>query len=135
MAELNLLSAIDTNILVRLIVQDDERQLAVVERLLDDGELQANLSVVLETEWVLRSRFQYDRERIYSAFVSLLDLQGLEFEFADVIIWALGQYRNGADFGDMIHLAAAREADRFLTFDRDLFSSAGKNAPVTVETV
>ena len=77
-----MLSAIDTNILVRLIVQDDERQLAVITMMLDDGELQANLSVVLETEWVLRSRFQYDRERIYSAFASLLDLQGLEFEFS-----------------------------------------------------
>ncbi len=116
-------------------MQDDERQLAVVEQLLDAGELLANLSVVLETEWVLRSRFQYDRERIYSAFSSLLDLQGLEFELADVLEWALGQYRHGADFGDMIHLAAAREADRFLTFDRTLALSAGQNAPVAVETI
>lgn len=130
-----MLSAIDTNILVRLIVQDDERQLAIITTLLDDGELQANLSVVLETEWVLRSRFQYDRERIYSAFASLLDLQGLEFEFADVFEWALEQYRHGADFGDMIHLATAREADRFLTFDRGLASSAGQNSPVAVETI
>lgn len=130
-----MLAAIDTNILVRLIVQDDEHQLAVVERLLEEGELQANLSVVLETEWVLRSRFQYDRERIYLAFTSLLNLQGLEFEFADLLGWALERYRTGADFGDMVHLAAAREADRFLTFDRALASSAGENSPVIVETV
>jgi predicted nucleic-acid-binding protein len=130
-----LLSAIDTNILVRLIAQDDERQLAIVEQLLNAGQLHANLSVVLETEWVLRSRYGYDRERIYSAFSSLLDVEGLEFEFADVIEWALGQYRLGADFGDMIHLAAAREADRFLTFDRALASSAGQNTPVAIETI
>ena len=120
---------------MRLIVQDDERQLAIITKLLDDGELQANLSVVLETEWVLRSRFQYDRERIYSVFASLLNLQGLEFEFADVLEWVLTQYRHGADFGDMIHLATAREADRFLTFDRGLASSAGQNSPVAVETI
>ncbi len=49
--------------------------------------------------------------------------------------WVIERYRNGADFADMIHLASARGADVFATFDKAMAKRAGTQSPVFVETV
>ena len=50
-----MLTAIDTNIVIRLIVEDDPQQLKIVEALLKSHQLAIPHTVLLETEWVLRS--------------------------------------------------------------------------------
>jgi predicted nucleic-acid-binding protein len=76
---------IDTNVLIRFLVRDDEAQFERARNLIQD-ELAANepvfvsLLVLLETEWVLRSRYQIRKTEILAAFSRLLDSADLTFE-------------------------------------------------------
>ena len=65
--------AIDTNVLVRLLVRDNEAQYAAAQRLVDraaaaDEPVLIVLGVLLETEWVLRSRYKLDKASIAAAY-------------------------------------------------------------------
>jgi predicted nucleic-acid-binding protein len=76
---------LDTNVLVRFLVRDDETQFARARRLLQrqtgKGEpVLINLLVLLETEWVLRSRYALSKSEIVGAFSGLLDAAELLFE-------------------------------------------------------
>lgn len=79
--------AIDTNVLVRILVQDPTapNQCAAARRLVTDateaGEpLLVSLCALLETEWVLRSRYRVSRKAMVDAFISMLETPGIEFE-------------------------------------------------------
>ncbi|MDR2208517.1 MAG: type II toxin-antitoxin system VapC family toxin [Azoarcus sp.] len=118
--------AIDTNVLVRLLVRDDEAQHMVARRLVDQAEaadepILIMLCALLETEWVLRSRYKLDKASIAGSFTRLLESTGVEFEHEATVeetLYLWGQHPR-ADFADC--LLAARAAhlgcSRFLTFD------------------
>lgn len=126
--------AIDTNVVIRLIAGDDRRQTEEAERLRGGG-LFVPRTVLLESEWVLRSGFRWSRERVNGALRALLAAPGVTTaELADVV-WALERHAAGADFADMLHVAAAQGYDSFATFDRDVERQAGPNPPVPVETL
>ena len=68
---------LDTNVLVRFLVRDDEEQFERARRLIrreaQDGEpVRVSLLVLLETEWVLRSRYKLSKGEILGAFSELL---------------------------------------------------------------
>lgn len=118
--------AIDTNVLVRLLVRDDEAQFAAAQRLVDQAAAAEEpvlilLGALLETEWVLRSRYRLDRGSIAGAFSALLESADVEFEHAPTVEEALYLWAQhpGADFAEC--LLAARAAhlgrSRFVTFD------------------
>jgi predicted nucleic-acid-binding protein len=120
--------AIDTNVLVRLLVQDPSApdQCAAVRRLVAQasaaGEpLLVSLCALLEAEWVLRSRYKVERQAMASAFIALLEAPGIEFEHDATVEEALYLFDQfaSADFADC--LLAARAAhlgrSRFVTFD------------------
>lgn len=70
--------AIDTNVPVRLLVRDEGQQFAAAIRLVDQAEAADEpvlilLRALLETEWVLRSRYKLDKGSIAGAFLRLLD--------------------------------------------------------------
>ena len=118
--------AIDTNVLVRLLVRDDEAQYAAAQRLVDeaasdDEQVLIILGALLEAEWVLRSRYKLDKASIAGAFTALLESADVEFEHPPTVeealyVWA--QYP-GADFADCLLIARAAHLgrNRFLTFD------------------
>jgi predicted nucleic-acid-binding protein len=120
--------AIDTNVLVRILVQDPSApdQCAAARRLVAQatasGEpLLVSLCALLETEWVLRSRYKVTRNAIAAAFIAMLEAPGIEFEHDATVeeaLYLLDQHPN-ADFADC--LLAARAAhlgrSRFVTFD------------------
>lgn len=116
---------LDTNVLVRWIVDDDPRQATRVQRLLEDAhERQSPLfvpsTVMLELEWVLRSRYEFDRATVLSAFNALLETQELEFQDEPALERALGFYRqSSADFADCLHAGQCGSAGRLpmITFD------------------
>ena len=91
-------------------------------------------SVVLETEWVLRSSYAWPRARIAEALAVLIDLPTLR-EAPQGIGWVIERFADGADFADMLHLAASGSADAFVTFDRRLAKAAGPNTPIPIETL
>jgi predicted nucleic-acid-binding protein len=120
------MAAIDTNVLVRLLMQDDKAQLARAQRLVTqcleaEQELFVPVTVTLELEWVLRSRFGMGKEAVLHTFSQLLLTVELRFEAAGAIEWALRQYRDvAADFSDCLHAALASRAGEqpLWTFDK-----------------
>jgi predicted nucleic-acid-binding protein len=75
---------------------------------------------VLETEWVLRSVYRFERSRIADGIMRLLGLPGIEFEDRPAVARALRWFEEGLDFADALHLASSGRADAFATFDAAL---------------
>ncbi len=120
------MASLDTNVLVRYLVQDDARQLALAKRLiaaaLRSGEtLYVPVTVMLELEWVLRSSFGFAKEQVVNALASLLASAELSFGSEDAIEVALALHtKSVADFADCVHAALAHVAGEspLWTFDR-----------------
>ena len=99
---------LDTNVLVRFLVRDDEMQFARARRLLQrevgKGEpVLINLLVLLETEWVLRSRYALSKSEIVGAFSGLLDAAELLFEDEASLEQALYTWKDSsAQFADCL---------------------------------
>lgn len=117
--------ALDTNVLVRWLVQDDEAQAERVEALFRTSianrrALFVPCTVILELEWVLRSRYGYPKAAVVRGLDSLLEAKDLEIQSEAAIERALYLYRqSSADFADCVHLglSAATERLPLLTFD------------------
>lgn len=76
---------LDTNVLVRFLVRDDEPQFVRARRLIQQGAARGesvliSLLVLLETEWVLRSRYALAKSEIAGALSALLETSELLFE-------------------------------------------------------
>ena len=118
--------ALDTNVLIRYLVQDDEPQLAVARRLIrkcvaEGQTLFVPVTVALEVEWVLRASFEYGKDEVVEALSSLLSAAELSFESEQALEVALQLYRNGAaDFADCLHIALVAQAGEppLWTFDK-----------------
>ena len=128
--------SVDTNILVRLVAQDDLTQAQAVDRLFARHAKRLELllvpvTVVLELEWVLRSKLSQTKEQVLQTLSELLTVVELTFESEDAIEQALHDYRKGAaDFGEYLHLALARKqrALPFYTFDKKASRTTGAKA-------
>jgi predicted nucleic-acid-binding protein len=99
---------LDTNVLVRFLVRDDEAQFEKARRLIR-REASAgkcvfiSLPVLLETEWVLRSRYSLKKVEIVDAISGLLDATEVEFEDEPGVEQALFIWRDStADFADCL---------------------------------
>ncbi len=120
------MQALDTNILVRLLIEDDPRQMAgtlsPVERAAREGQaLFVPLTVALELEWVLRSRYRFPKDVVLTTFSALLETQELEFQDEAALETALYLYRqHPADFAECLHLgcALAHGHAPLMTFDQ-----------------
>lgn len=120
------MAALDTNVLVRYLIQDDVRQgfkaKELVKSVLTRGEsLFIPITVLLELEWVLRSNFEFPKDQIILAIASLLAARELVFESEASAEVALELFRqNKADFADCIHIALAHAAGEspLWTFDK-----------------
>ncbi|MES1196712.1 MAG: type II toxin-antitoxin system VapC family toxin [Steroidobacter sp.] len=124
--------ALDTNMLVRLYVDDgdrqSEKQRAIVVKVLSAaGELFVAKTVMLELEWVLRGYYKFDREQIANAFTHLLGLENIVIEDESVVTEAVTHYRKGLDFADSMHCASSSHSKRMLTFDRKFVTRAKRS--------
>jgi predicted nucleic-acid-binding protein len=116
---------LDTNVLVRFLVRDDEEQYERARRRIrreaQTGEPAIiSLVVLLETEWVLRSRYKLGKGEILGAFSALLSSVDLSFEDEAVIEEALFVWQDsGAQFADCLIGARYRAlgGDATATFD------------------
>jgi predicted nucleic-acid-binding protein len=112
--------SIDTNIVVRFLIRDDETQYQKVVALFRAETVWIPLTVILETEWVLRSRFRFPRSAILKALGDLATIPGIVVEEAERFERALALSVSGVDFADALHLAATPAGASFVTFDQDL---------------
>ncbi len=111
--------AIDTNVVVRIVTQDDPEQAKAARKLVEQADrLWLPKTVLLETEWVLRHCYSLSREVILLTFWKLLGYRPLRAEARDAVQQALEWYAAGLDFADALHLASCSDTDRFATFDK-----------------
>jgi predicted nucleic-acid-binding protein len=129
--------AVDTNVLVRVLVGDDPAQrraaMSRLRRMRRKGEgALVGPVVVAETGWVLGSVYGYDRKQIVAAFRGVLATPPFVFAQRDAVIAALGAYESGpADLSDylVLELARAEGCTKLLTFDRKLLKEPACEAP------
>lgn len=124
--------AVDTNVLVRLLTGDEPAQTARARAIVERETVLLAKTVILESEWVLRRLYRFDSRRIADAFVALIALPDLVCEDARAVADAIQWMRDGMDFADALHLASARPAGRFATFDGKLARRAAKIADIAV---
>ncbi len=117
--------ALDTNVLVRFLVQDDPDQAgiatALFDQLTDADPGFVSREVLVELVWVLERAYGYPRSDIAAALDGLLSALELVIEAADDVGHALERYRlEGFGFADLMIAAAARRAGsrELVTFDR-----------------
>jgi len=127
------MAALDTNVLVRYIVQDDAAQLAAAKRLFSrcvrEGlTLFVPLTVVLELDWVLRSGFEFGKHDVLLTLSSLFSAAELTFESERALEVALQLFRESlADFADCLHVALTMQASEqpLWTFDKGAAKVSG----------
>jgi predicted nucleic-acid-binding protein len=120
--------AFDTNLLVRFVVADDPRQADIAESLMATNTVFLSRTVLLETEWVLRSRYKIQRQPLVGFFQELIAADNVVIEDGPLVEKAVEWYGLGADFADALHLAVAGTA-LMHTFDRG-FCKAARGAGV-----
>lgn len=117
---------LDTNVLIRYLTQDDAKQAALANHLIE-SELSEKYTgfiahiVLVEIIWVLESCYDQKKESLVAVIESLLTTKQLIVERAEVVHLALKKYRSGgADFSDALVLAVceASGCERTVTFDK-----------------
>jgi predicted nucleic-acid-binding protein len=115
--------AVDTNVVVLLIVRDNPKQVDLAENFISGGAWVSHL-VLAETTWVLDAVYERTSEQIAAAIDMLLNHETLTLQDADVVTSALEQFRErpAVGFSDSLVLETARKAGHLPlgTFDRDL---------------
>jgi predicted nucleic-acid-binding protein len=118
--------ALDTNLLVRLLTNDDPGQARRVAELIEASPACfVPITVVLELEWVLRGAYQLPRESIIRALRGLIAIRQLHLEQEEQVLQALDWYAQGLDFADALHLLRSEGCSALFSFDRALVRQAG----------
>jgi predicted nucleic-acid-binding protein len=124
---------VDTNVIVRYLNRDDRPQYERARRLIDSevtkGEpVLVSLLVLLETEWVLRSRYEMAKPEIVAAFSALLETADLSFEDEPSVETAIYSWKDSAaEFADCLIEARDRKLGcrATATFDGKALKLAG----------
>ncbi len=111
--------ALDTNVLVRYVTNDDPDQARrSVELLAGPAEVFVPHTVLLEMEWVLRALYALERPAILTAYRHVLGLATVRVDQPELIALTLDRYARGYDFADALHLAGSAAATPLYTFDK-----------------
>ena len=116
--------ALDTNVLVRYLVDDDVQQAKAARALLEELTTERPgfvcREVIVELVWVLQRAYGFSRDRIATVIEELVATEGLEIESVDDVARSAMRYRRGgAGFSDLMIVAAAERsgARSLYTFD------------------
>jgi predicted nucleic-acid-binding protein len=118
------MTAVDTNLVVRLLTQDDPKQAAVADAMFATEQIWIAKTVLLETNWVLESSYGFSPNSVRSAFVLLLGLPNVQIEDEPAVASALDMVVKGIDFADALHLESRPSGARFVSFDKDFVRRA-----------
>jgi len=123
---------LDTNVLVRYVMQDDPRQAARATRLIESLSADAPgfvpIVALVELVWVLGGSYGLSREQVAQVLYTLLRSKELVVDRAEVVGQALSRFGSrGADFADAVveRIAAAAGCTATLTFDTGASKAAG----------
>lgn len=124
--------AIDANVIVRLVTNDDPGQVRRAAALIAGHEIFIPKTVLLESEWVLRYAYSLDRVAIARVIRGVLGLPGVSIEDPRAVATAIEWFEGGMDFADALHLASSNRADRFASFDAKLLARARRQGALRV---
>jgi predicted nucleic-acid-binding protein len=127
--------AVDTNVLVRFLTGDDAQQAKRALALFRDAQVWIAKTVLLETEWVLRSLYGFESDRAAPALQALVGLENVHLEDARAVQRALGWFAAGLDLADALHLASLDRAEAFVTFDANFRKRAARVTGVPVRAL
>src|SRR5436305_4661069 len=116
--------AVDTNLIVRYLTGDHPGQSAKARAVIDGEDVFVSTTVLLETEWVLRSVYGFDSAQVCAALRSFAGLARVSLEDPALVATALDRTAQGLDFADALHLGRAEDRGDFVTFDRGLIKAA-----------
>lgn len=126
------MTGLDTNVLVRYVMQDDPRQTARATKLIEAFTAEepgfVPVVTVVELVWVLSGSYGLSRTQVAAALEALLRSKELVVDRADLVTRALGRCsKDGADFADALiqHIAAAAGCETTMTFDAGAAKAAG----------
>ncbi len=112
--------AIDTNLVVRYVTGDHPGQSAKAKALIDGHDVFVSTTVLLESEWVLRSAYGFSAVEVVRALTGFAGLARVQIEDPALAATAFGWAAQGMDFADALHLAKADGCEAFMSFDRRL---------------
>ncbi len=116
------MTALDTNVLVRYLTQDDEAQFLKVLQMLNRNRATffACDLVVVETAWVLRDLYDWTAGEVSDAFARLATIPNLVFENENRLRASLKAFREGADLADELIVRTSRDlgSKELVTFDK-----------------
>ena len=122
--------AVDTNLLVRLLTDDDVKQAAAARSLFAREPIWIAKTVLLETGWVLRSLYGLEETEIRAAFTKLLGLKNVHAEDESSVAAALALTARGIELADAMHLCSRPPGAAFVSFDKS-FVRGAKRAGVS----
>ncbi len=119
--------ALDTNMLARLLLQDDEAQHQRVKARLKKPRqtFTAPVTVFLELAWVLESN-DCSVEEVVMGITALLNLPNFKPDCANAVREALRHCARGMGFADALHLALSAGEQSLMTFDKAFARQAKK---------
>jgi predicted nucleic acid-binding protein len=109
--------AVDTNVLVRLLTGADPPQYKASVALFSTEQIFIPVTVLLESEWVLRAAFGLSPEEVSDAFKRILGLPNVAVTDAARLARAITWHQQGLDFADALHLALCQGHESLKTFD------------------
>jgi predicted nucleic acid-binding protein len=120
--------AIDTNIVVRYVLGNGGDEFLRAVNVVENNQVSIAVTVVLETEWVLRDVYEFSSAEVLSALTKLFGLPTVSVAEPTAVRRALDYAELGLDFADALHLAQAVQCQAFVTFDKRLARKAGRLA-------
>lgn len=125
--------AIDTNVVVRYLTGDDRAQAVKARGLIEAESVFVATTVLLESEWVLRSVYGFSGKDVAAALKAFSGLPGITVESPSLLREALDRAEAGMDFADALHLGSSGHCDTMLTFDRGFIRTARGSSPTVQE--
>jgi predicted nucleic acid-binding protein len=126
--------AIDTNVVVRYLTADHPGQASRARAVIDGEAVFVPVTVLLETEWVLRSAYGFAPAEVVRALRAFGGLPTVSIEDAEAVAAALDLATRGLDFADALHLSRSVHCEAFLTFHRQLLKTAADTGNSTVRS-
>jgi predicted nucleic-acid-binding protein len=118
------MTALDTNVLVRFLTQDDDAQFRKVLQMLNRKRSTFFVCdlVLVETDWVLRSLYGWSGADVADAFARITTIHNLSFENESRLRSSLKGLRDGADLADELIIRSCRDrgTKTFATFDKEI---------------
>ncbi len=122
--------ALDTSVLISLATNDAPAHVALATRAIGRQTAWIGITVLLETEWVLRRVYGYERAQVCALLSSLLASAQFELENETAVREAINLTLSGADFADALYLARRPKGTKLLTFDRTFATPAIRRTEV-----